>query len=186
MGKRRMGRKPWPGCDVVLDNSTEQYELDIYMHYEGTGGSNHTAYHDTGEGGGGIGTFDYNPADEAHIRVAVYQGAYGYNDRYDEVWLRPLDEDMILNLPASLTSIEEEAFEGSDHFAGVIIPETVTSIGSRAFAGCGRLWAVVVPDSVSEFGQEVFQTGNITLYGFEGSGAESYARSTGTDFVYIR
>lgn len=171
--------------EVQADDATQQYELTIHMYYEGAEQNNHDDRHETGEHGGHLGTFDYPNAGDAHIGIFVYQSAYGYNDRYDQIWMRPFTSSSVLDLPSSLTSIEDEAFEGGS-FTKVIIPDTVTSIGNGAFDHCDNLWAVEVPSSVTSFGAKVFETGNITIYGYENSAAETYARNTGTDFICIR
>ena len=50
-----------------------------------------------------------------------------------------------VSLPASLTVIEDSAFEGDSALKGrVTLPGKVTTVGSRAFAGTG-LHALVLP-----------------------------------------
>ena len=57
--------------------------------------------------------------------------------------------------PASLTAIEDEAFEGTP-FQAIIIPDTVTTIGSRAFANCRNLVYVYIPASVTSIAADAF------------------------------
>lgn len=56
--------------------------------------------------------------------------------------------DHILQLPANLKAIEEEAFVGMWQVQQVNIPDGVTAIGKRAFADCTLLRLVIIPNSV--------------------------------------
>ena len=47
-------------------------------------------------------------------------------------------------LPAALTEIEEEAFEGAAMMA-VYVPDTVEVIGANAFKDCGKLERIRLP-----------------------------------------
>ena len=58
--------------------------------------------------------------------------------------------------PSGLTTIEEEAFEGTK-FQAVVVPETCTSIGSRAFANCSELVYVRIPASVTSIPSDAFE-----------------------------
>ena len=58
--------------------------------------------------------------------------------------------------PASLTTIEAEAFAGTP-FEAVIIPDTVTTIGSRAFADCKALMYVYIPVGVTNLAPDAFE-----------------------------
>jgi len=55
----------------------------------------------------------------------------------------------VLVLPASLTSIEDEAFIDCAHIQQVIVPDGATYIGVRAFQSCISLRKIVIPDSVT-------------------------------------
>ena len=58
-------------------------------------------------------------------------------------------------LPAGLTGIEAEAFEGTD-FETVVIPEGCTEIGDYAFRNCTNLKTVYIPDSCGTIGDYAF------------------------------
>lgn len=60
-------------------------------------------------------------------------------------------------LPASLTRIEEEAFEGCTHLTSVKIPGKVTYIGEDAFEECVNLTTVRIPASVRYIGEDAFE-----------------------------
>ena len=61
-----------------------------------------------------------------------------------------------LHLPASLNTIEAEAFANLDCQA-VFIPEGCTSIGERAFADCSQLYYVRIPSDVTEVAENAFE-----------------------------
>lgn len=67
------------------------------------------------------------------------------------------DDGAMLILPASLTEIKEEAFEGDTTIKSVIIPNTVESIGSRAFADCSALTEVVIASRNVEIAADAFE-----------------------------
>lgn len=64
--------------------------------------------------------------------------------------------DHILQLPANLKAIEEEAFAGMWQVQQVNIPEGVTAIGKRAFADCTLLRLVIIPNSVQTLADDAF------------------------------
>ena len=58
-----------------------------------------------------------------------------------------------IKLPATVTSIANEAFCDSRRLREIMLPETLESIGYRAFAGTG-LTSITIPDAVTEMGEE--------------------------------
>ena len=62
----------------------------------------------------------------------------------------------LLQLPTSLTEIEEEAFAGLPCQA-VIVPKGCVTIGDRAFAGCTELLYIFLPDSVTDISADAFE-----------------------------
>ncbi|MBR1685391.1 MAG: Ig-like domain-containing protein, partial [Clostridia bacterium] len=88
-----------------------------------------------------------------------------------------------LSLPAALTEIDEEAFEGIAA-ERVVIPEGCISIGSRAFADADKLLAVQIPGSVSYIAEDAFSgCSEVTIYCASGSYAETYAMDNGMPYV---
>ena len=88
-----------------------------------------------------------------------------------------------LALPASLTLIEESAFEGIAA-QRVEISENVVSIGKRAFADSKSLREIVIPDTVLKVDDLALEgCENVTVYGAAGSEAERFAAAAGFDFV---
>lgn len=79
--------------------------------------------------------------------------------RICDTWLDngyAIASDHILQLPANLKAIEEEAFAGMWQVQQVNIPEGVTAIGKRAFADCTLLRLVIIPNSVQTLADDAF------------------------------
>ena len=79
-------------------------------------------------------------------------------------------------LPAFLTTVEEEAFEGIA--ASVVdIPESCVSIGAHAFRNCPNLTQIRIPDGCA-LGTDVFDSCEMVyVFGTAGSPAETYCNA---------
>ena len=76
-------------------------------------------------------------------------------------------------LPADLTAVEAEAFEGIAACA-VDVPAACTSLGDRAFRNCPNLTRIRIPAGC-ELGEDVFDLcGTVYVYSRAGSSAEAY------------
>ena len=60
------------------------------------------------------------------------------------------------NIPNSVTSIGNEAFEWCTGLQEINIPNSVTSIGNGAFSSCSSLQQIKIPNSVTSIGNEAF------------------------------
>ncbi len=60
-----------------------------------------------------------------------------------------------VNIPGTVTYIDELAFYGCDYLTSVFIPASITTIGSQAFSASG-LQSVSVPHSVTSLGKSAF------------------------------
>ncbi len=115
-----------------------------------------------------------------------------------------------LSLPDSLESIGEFAFNGCDSLNNVYIPDRVETIDSYAFNYCEKLSDFLMGKNVKKIGEYAFSntalkysfvprdiksigtrafayksfgtTAGFTLYGENGTAAESFARSNGIGF----
>lgn len=61
-----------------------------------------------------------------------------------------------INIPSSVTNIEEAAFYGCSSLTSINIPSSVTSIGKEAFWGCSNLTSINIPNSVTSIGEWAF------------------------------
>ena len=61
-----------------------------------------------------------------------------------------------VDIPNTVTSIENEAFRDCSGLTNVTIPNSVTSIGDSAFYGCTGLTSVTILDSVTSIGPYAF------------------------------
>lgn len=73
----------------------------------------------------------------------------------------------VVEIPAGVTAIKDQAFRMCYHITGVLIPSSVIQIGSAAFAECRSLTVIDIPDSVTAIGSGAFsqcsQLRSITL-----------------------
>lgn len=92
-------------------------------------------------------------------------------------------ETAAFHLPASLRSIEDEAFMGTASEA-VYLPEAVTNIGSRAFADMQTLRSISIPPNTLSIEADAFSgVPALRIYGAAGSYAEKWAENHGYSFI---
>lgn len=61
-----------------------------------------------------------------------------------------------VSIPASVTSISRDTFSGCTSLESINIPASVTSIGNHAFYDCTSLVSITIPSSVTEIGGGAF------------------------------
>ena len=95
-----------------------------------------------------------------------------------------LDPDY--TLPASLTTLKAEAFQGTDA-AAVLIPNSLHEIGSKAFSSCSSLNQVTFMSDDIMIAEDAFEDCSDQLIFFcrQGSTAENYAAAHGINVVRI-
>ena len=86
-----------------------------------------------------FGNYDANPLYHAH---------HLYSDENTEI--------TELNIPSSVISIGNRAFQGCSDLTSVEIPFSVTSIGENAFCACKGLTSIEIPSSVTNIGDGAF------------------------------
>lgn len=97
-----------------------------------------------------------------------------YNGRAEDIFVSAASE------------IGYGAFKNNTQLKRVELSSGATRIYDKAFAGCSALETVIIPQNVSAIGDSAFEgCNNLTIYGYAGSFAESYAKKHGIDFEYI-
>ena len=69
-------------------------------------------------------------------------------------------QEISFNIPNSVTSIGDSAFDWCTSLTSIVIPNSVTSIGERAFNNCNSLTSIVIPNSVTSIGDSAFSSCN--------------------------
>lgn len=88
-----------------------------------------------------------------------------------------------LAVPGNVKDIANGALANCNKLTNVTIPQGVTLIGNSAFFNCGNLESVTIPDSVTSIGISAFmRCEKLTIYGKEGSYAQTFARENNIKF----
>ena len=89
-------------------------------------------------------------------------------------------------IPDTVTELASLIFYQCTNLTSVVIPNSVTSIGSSAFSGCTGLTSIIIPDSVTSIGSSAFLDCTVlTIHGYAGSAAETYASENNIPFVAL-
>ncbi len=85
-----------------------------------------------------------------------------------------------------VTSIGNYAFADLPNLTSVTLPSTLTRIGGHAFENAAALTAITIPAGVTEIGEDAFAgCENLTIYGYKGTSAQTYANSHNIPFVAL-
>lgn len=89
-------------------------------------------------------------------------------------------------IPESVESIESEVFNNCKNLKNVIIRNGLTEITSYCFGNCPKLESVVIPESVVTIDKNAFTNSkNVTIYGYDGSYAQTFANEKNIPFVAL-
>ncbi len=92
-------------------------------------------------------------------------------------------------IPNSVTTIGASMFQNCTSLTDVTIPDSVTLILDRAFSNCTSLKKIFIPDSVMSlgfmFGKVFDGCDSLTIYGYAGTAAETYANENGFEFIAL-
>lgn len=139
--------------------------------------------------------------------TAWYQGqadgmVYAGNVLYD--YKGEMPSGTVIEAKNGTLGIAGYAFDGDKNLEEIKIPETVTNIGDFAFHDCVSMNSVVIPESVTEIGEKALgyktddaqargkaraagdnsvRMPDFTIYGKEGSAAQTYANDNSFTFV---
>ena len=90
-------------------------------------------------------------------------------------------------LEEGVTSVGNYSFADLPNLTSVTLPSTLTRIGGHAFENAAALTSVTIPASVTEIGEDAFAgCENLTIYGYDGTVAQSYANSHNIPFVALK
>ena len=84
--------------------------------------------------------------------TSIGKGAFGF---IPSPWREKSIESV--ELPSTLTTIGERAFDNCNALKSIQIPLSVTSIGQEAFVNCTSLTTIVIPNGVISIGHTAFQ-----------------------------
>jgi len=91
-----------------------------------------------------------------------------------------------ITIPDSVNDFGFYAFANCTSLSSLIIPDDFTAIRDGVFSGCTSLSSITIPAGVTSIGNDAFlNCSNLTIYGYAGSYAESYAASNSIPFVAI-
>lgn len=82
--------------------------------------------------------------------------------------------------------VTTDAFKGCRSLSTITMLEGVTKLEANAFAGCGGLVKVTFPMSIEEIADTALvKNGNLTIYGYLGTYAKTYARVQEINFISL-
>lgn len=117
-----------------------------------------------------------------------------------------------ISIPNGVTRIGDSAFAGCSGLTTISIPNSVTHIGLYAFSGCTSLTQLIIPNSINEINYKTFYNctsltkvlipdsvksinsynggsfgncKNLTIYGYEGSYAQTFSQNNSIPFDNI-
>ena len=101
-------------------------------------------------------------------------------------WFSDRDSIVSVIVTDGVTSIGKYSFYGASNLTSAVIPASIQKIGISAFNGCFYLTKFVIPNPETVIDSLAFEgCDNLTLYGNEGSTAQSYAINNIISFCAI-
>jgi hypothetical protein len=98
-----------------------------------------------------------------------------------------VDPVTVFHVPHGIATIDSRTFNDiGNNVTTIIVSDTVTTIRTGAFVQLRNVTAVYIPANVTSIGMNIFwntMIPNITIYGYAGSTAETYARTNNIRFV---
>ena len=91
-----------------------------------------------------------------------------------------------ISLPDSLTSMGRSVFSQCKSLSSITIPNGVTKINDYTFGWCDGLKNITIPESVISISENAFyNSSNLTINGYPGSYAQTFANNNGISFLTI-
>lgn len=115
---------------------------------------------------------------------SAYSSSNGclYNASGTRLLLVPEGKSSV-TIAAGTTTIASGAFKDCTNISSLNVPSSVTAIESGAFTGSG-ISTITIPETTTSIGSQGGWTPS-TIYGYEGSAAETYAMDNGILFIPI-
>lgn len=88
-------------------------------------------------------------------------------------------------IPDGVTHIGYAAFDTCRNLESVVLPETLIEIANHAFSSCTKLNQITIPISATVIYPNAFSYNILTIYGWNGSYAETYAKENNIPFVSL-
>ena len=90
-----------------------------------------------------------------------------------------------ITIPEGVQTIPRSAFETWTGVERIVLPDSVQTVEDYAFSGCSGLKRIYIGSNVSSIGDNSFRncTAELTIYGPQGSYAETYAAAHNITFV---
>lgn len=89
-----------------------------------------------------------------------------------------------VSLGTGLISLPTYAFAQCPKLTDIILPYRMTTLNANAFNACTGLTEITMPRSLTSIGSQVFSyPGKMTIYGINGTYAQTYAEDNGITFV---
>ena len=123
---------------------------------------------------------------EAWCNISFYE--YDSNPMYTGADLY-LNNELLteVEIPDTVTKINDNVFYGCTSFTSVTIPDSVTSIGNYAFDNCAKLTSVLLPTSVTtlsastfDISTKIYYLGTQNNFGFSASNLLIYSEEEPT------
>ena len=93
---------------------------------------------------------------EANKFYSSVDGVLFNKDKTELICYPPSKVDDSYNIPNSVTSIGDSAFDRCSSLKSITLPDSVTSIGDSAFEQCSNLKSITIPDGVTSIGWYAF------------------------------
>ena len=92
-----------------------------------------------------------------------------------------------IEIPDSVTEIGEGAFYYCISLKEVVGGKNLQKLGGEAFASCKNLEKITLPSTLTQIGYLIFSgCEKVTIYGYDGSAAQTYAQKNNIPFVILK
>lgn len=102
------------------------------------------------------GDYYYGDSHYSHYDNQYYSKCHTF---YDEIGINAFagcSRLTSINLPSSVTEIQDYAFYGCWRLTSINIPASITYISNGAFSGCSGLTSINLPDGITSIGSSAF------------------------------